>query len=292
MDEIAEATVDPTTAVLPSLRFRIGLYFLFFACALLIFAISYFTPDFSVGTVALPPIFLIIAIFLHRHVSLSKYWSIFYAFFVFSIVLYSRHLVLDSSLFHDFHSTINGITIIQIVDSVVVIAPIILLTKASRGTMDSLFLKRGNLRLGLIVGLPVFIALFFVSVVVTQIVGGSYGARGISFGYLFSLTPYILALSLSNGVKDELWFRGLFFKKYQPLIGPRLSNLLQAPIFALNGLGAEYQPILIIFAVVTILLALGVGYLMQKTDSVIGSSLIQAGADTPIFLILILTSVH
>jgi membrane protease YdiL (CAAX protease family) len=158
--------------------------------------------------------------------------------------------------------------------------------------MKSIFLTRGNLRLGLIVGLPVFIALFFVSVGITQMVGSSYGARGISFGYLFSLTPYILVLSLSNGIKDELWFRGLFFKKYQPLLGPRLSNPLQALIFALNGLGAEYQPILIIFAVVSVLLALGVGYLMQKTDSVIGSSLIQAGADTPIFLILILTSVH
>jgi hypothetical protein len=253
LDEIAEATADRTTAVLPSLRFRIGLYFLFFACALLIFAISYFTPDLSIGTVALPPIFLIMAILLHRHASLNKYWSVFYTFFVFSFVLYSRHLVLDSFIFRDLHSTISGITIIQIVDSVVVIAPIILLTKASRGTMKSIFLTRGNLRLGLIVGLPVFIALFFVSVGITQMVGSSYGARGISFGYLFSLTPYI---------------------------------------FALNGLGAEYQPILIIFAVVSVLLALGVGYLMQKTDSVIGSSLIQAGADTPIFLILILTSVH
>ncbi len=108
-------------------------------------------------------------------------------------------------------------------------------------------------------------------------------------GQFLFLTPYLLVLALANGFKEELWFRGLFLNKYEPLLGFRLSNLLQAPIFAASVVEAEFSSVLIGIVLVSFFLGLGLGYLMRKTGSILGSSLCEAGSVIPIFLIAVST---
>jgi len=78
-------------------------------------------------------------------------------------------------------------------------------------------------------------------------------------------------------------------KKYDPLLGSRSSNVLQAIIFSLShtvaGRGViaytSYMPVLVVF---TLALGLVWGFLMQKTNNIYGSVLFHAGSDLPVFL--------
>lgn len=164
-----------------------------------------------------------------------------------------------------------------------VILPIILLTIASRGKLSSIFLSKGNLKLGSTVGLAVLVILYLLSAAI------AIPVAGMSPGQFLFLTPYLLVLALANGFKEELWFRGLFLNKYEPLLGFRLSNLLQAPIFAASVVEAEFSSVLIGIVLVSFFLGLGLGYLMRKTGSILGSSLCEAGSVIPIFLIAVST---
>jgi membrane protease YdiL (CAAX protease family) len=216
---------------------------------------------------------------LNRSSRFRIYWKVFFAFFVFSFLWFTRHTILDSALVQPFYKTLNGNVTAQLIDSALIIVPIILLTLASGDKLPTIFLQRGNVRLGLIVGLIVFIVFFLVSgAVAVQFIGMSPG------GFLF-LTPYLLVLALVNGFKEELWFRGLFLNKYEPLLGFRLSNFLQAPIFAASLIEAEFASALIGIVLVSFVLGLGLGYLMRRTGSILGPSLCEAGSVIPIFLV-------
>jgi len=120
-----------------------------------------------------------------------------------------------------------------------------------------------------------------------------YGnSHGISFGRLLSFTPLLLAAAALNAPKEELWFRGLILGKTQPLLGRSLSNLLQAPIFMLAHFEPQYAQFgdvfLLSFLALTFIAGVGFGYMIQKTDSLIGSSIAHAGADVGVYLLLLL----
>ena len=264
-----------------SLRFRLGLYGLFLLCGFSVFAISYVSPELSIGTGALIAVFFLAAWGSNRTSRFRIYWKVPFAFFVFSFVWFTRHTILDSALVQPFYKTLNGNVTSQLIDSAVVMIPIILLTLASGDKLSSIFLQRGNVRFGLIVGLVVFIVFFLVSGVVAVQFTGMSPAR-----FLF-LTPYLVVLALANGFKEELWFRGLFLNKYEPLLGVRLSNFLQASIFAASLIEAEFASVLLGIVFVSFVLGLGLGYLMRRTGSILGSSLCEAGSVIPIFLIAI-----
>src|SRR5438093_9758713 len=110
---------------------------------------------------------------------------------------------------------------------------------------------------------------------------------GLSPSRFLFLSPYLVVLALANGFKEELWFRGLFLNKYEPLLGVRLSNFLQASIFAASLIEAEFASVLLGIVFVSFVLGLGLGYLMRRTGSILGSSLCEAGSVIPIFLIAI-----
>ena len=106
---------------------------------------------------------------------------------------------------------------------------------------------------------------------------------------MLTWSPLILVIVLANGVREELLYRGIFLKKYEPVLGLRSSNLLQAIIFSLShsvaGRGnITYTPFLIVLVLQTFLLGLAWGYIMQRTDSMLGSILFHAGSDIAIFL--------
>src|SRR2546428_4142044 len=264
-----------------SLKFRLALYGLFLLCGFSVFATSYVSPELSVGSATLIALFFLAAWASNRSSRFRTYWKVPFAFFVFSFVWFTRHAILDSALVQPLYKTLNGNVIAQLIDSAIVMIPIILLTLASGDKLSSIFLQRGNLKLGLIVGLIVFIVFLLVSgVVAVQLAGMTPG------GFLL-LTPYLLVLALANGFKEELWFRGLFLNKYKPLLGVRLSNFLQAPIFAASLIEGEFASALVGIVLVSFVLGLGLGYLMRRTGSIVGPSLCEAGSVIPIFLIVI-----
>lgn len=81
-------------------------------------------------------------------------------------------------------------------------------------------------------------------------------------------------------------FRGLFLKKFEPLLGAPLSTLLTALVFAIGHAGVTYSADVLVFVAITFGFAMIWGYLMQKTGSLWGSALFHAGADTLIMIVI------
>jgi membrane protease YdiL (CAAX protease family) len=105
------------------------------------------------------------------------------------------------------------------------------------------------------------------------------------FERLLSASPWILVFVLANGLNEELPFRGLFLKKFEPFLGKFGSNLLTAIVFTIAHMKVEYVAsgeVLRLLGTMFIL-ALVWGYMMQKTDSLIGTSLFHAGEDLLLF---------
>jgi len=95
----------------------------------------------------------------------------------------------------------------------------------------------------------------------------------------------MLIFVLANGFMEELLFRGLFLRKFEPFLGATASNLLTAIVFTLAHMQVGYvAPAEILkFLAIIFPLALAFGYVMQKTDSLWGSALFHAGSDLLIF---------
>jgi len=258
---------------------RLGLFTLFLVCGLSIFVPTIFiSGDFeTIYVIGLPVLFLLSAVLLNKNKPLEKYFQVFFAFFVGSLAFSLSHIVVGEAS----PPAVDGIVFEKLLSTILVVTPVVLLTKISGNEMASIYLKKGKLRLGLVIGLATFLVFLATSVQASTVL---FGGRNLAFERVVSWAPWILAFVFSNSLREELWLRGLFLKKYESLLGVGASNFLQATIFALAHLGARYTPTLLIFLVITFFLGLAFGAVMQKTDSLLASVLFHAGSDIPAIL--------
>ena len=166
-----------------------------------------------------------------------------------------------------------------------IVVPIVLLTKLSGNDMGSIYLQKGRLQLGLIIGLGTF--LFMLVLMLIAPTGASMFfsiKKDITYDRVLALMPIVVAFVLLNGIREELWTRGVFLKKLEPFLGAWPSNILTAFVFAAGHVGVKYTPVLFIFLGMTFALGLAWGYVMQKTNSIIGSALFHAAMDIAIVL--------
>jgi membrane protease YdiL (CAAX protease family) len=204
----------------------------------------------------------------------KEYWPVIYALFAAGMG------ILVSSLWHMDLTRLFGlpsgsppeISLAIFFQSLLRVTVVLVLMLVGGVSRDSIYLQKGNLRLGLAVGIPAFLVLAAIAFIPMA------GQAGMA-ERLLELLPWILLFVLSNGFAEEMLYRGLLLKRYEPFLGKRLSNLLAALVFTLLHLPVAYVPDLIPFLAGTFVLALVWGALMQKTDSLWGSALFHAGAD-------------
>jgi uncharacterized protein len=248
---------------------------------LLIFPFSMVPSELVITyTLALSLLFLAISIFLHSRQSLKNYWQILFAFFIASFALFIDLIVNFPA------NTPNEFLIDMLVSASIIATVIIVLTKLSRNSFDSIFLKKGNIKLGIIVGLIGFFIFALTAIPVAQFM---FNGHNLGLERVIAWLPWIIPIVLLNGVREELLYRGLFLKKYEVKLGPKKSNLLQAIIFSLShsvaGVGLNtYTPFIWALVIFTFALGLAWGYIMQRTNSIIGSVLFHAGTDIPVFI--------
>ena len=137
-----------------------------------------------------------------------------------------------------------------------------------------IFMQWGNLAWGLPIGILGF-AIFAI------IAWKQAKSMQIPPKTLITFLPWILIFVFANAFMEELWFRGLFLKTFEPAIGPWASLLLISVVFTLAHIGATYLSRAERIQFLLILFPLGLiwGYLMQFTDSLLASTLFHAGAD-------------
>jgi membrane protease YdiL (CAAX protease family) len=270
------SSLDPAQ---PGLLKKILVFLLFFVVESMVFAImplSGFLPmtPLLIMQAVLIAILLVVTSWLRRSESGRPYWPVCYAFFVGGLAVLVSTIFSDSlmALFGATLANPQGIAIAKFSESLLRVAVILLMTAIVRADWRSIYLQKGRLGLGLAIGIPGFIVLAAWGLL--PIAGQPGGVNT-----LLSLLPWILLFILSNAFMEELLFRGIFLKRFEPFLGKGLSLWLVTITFTLLHFQAGYVPNALLFLVQLFPFALIWGWLMQKTDSLWGSVLFHAGTD-------------
>ncbi len=256
---------------------HLGIFMLFLTCGLSIFFVnitfSHALPDSIrlITKVSICFIYLTVAYLIKKNEALK---SVFFAFFTASAAVLISQL-LSSPILNLSNLSVNtpqGIALSKFFESLFIVLPIILFTVFIKKDLGSIYIKKGEMKSSIVIGLTSF-------VILTLLAASQTSAQNIQLGTLIPLLPWILIFVISNGFMEELLFRGLFLKKYSKFLGLPLSNLLTAIIFTLAHIQVKYTSALPVFLIITFLFALTWGFIMQKTDNIWGSTLFHAGAD-------------
>ena len=227
---------------------------------------------------------LLAAALLCRTVAaLRPYWPLAFAFFIASLVtaldLYTSYWIYDIFAFDA--DTPLEFAVMRTKNAVFIISLIVLLNRLAGGSLGSIYIQKGRLKQGLLIGLVTFLGGAAIAVPMAVIL---YKGADLSPQRVLSWLPYLLVFVLVNAAYEELLFRGIFLRKLEPFFGRFLANLLTAIVFACSHSAVTYSSDILLFLFGALLSALAWGWLMQKTDSLWGSILFHAGLDIPIML--------
>jgi uncharacterized protein len=167
------------------------------------------------------------------------------------------------------------------VSQLIIVPVVLLLTLAAGGSLGSIYVHKGRLKLGLGVGLITFTLAAAGSVTMANEI---FAGRELTAARIAGWLPYLLVFVFANAIHEELLFRGLHLRKLEPFFGRFLSSLMVALVFTVIHQAVDYTTDKTVFLAATFLLALAWGWLMQKSDAVWGSILFHAGMDLPIML--------
>lgn len=269
---------------------RLGLFIVFLICelAILLFGSNYFdvfqTNKNLAYQATLSVAFLVAAVWLKRSERLNRYWQVVFALFIASFVITTTSLIgsWNSAILNWLNvpsDTSQRQAVGKIYEMLMVIVPILVLTKISGADLGSIFIKRGDLKMGLGIGVLVFVFLGTASFMFAA-------TRFSSTKLLGDAVVWGLVFSIANGFMEELWLRGIFLKRLTPLLGVGGSVFLTALVFGLmHGFAFYFDPVALIFYVLnTVALGLACGYLIMKSDNIWGAMVIHAASDFFLFI--------
>jgi hypothetical protein len=269
---------------------RTGLFLLFLACGLLVFIIfSHYFPIFerpidSIGRVVVAIIFLAASLIARRSERFNKYWLILFAFFsALTAISIDRYLSLSKWILPALNVDGNspaGWAIEKLESSLLGIVVVLVLNGLAGQRMESIYIRRGNLRLGLVVGMVAFIVMIASVIPVTEMF---FKGQNLNWVRILPWIPWVLIFVLANASNEELIFRGLFIGKMEPFLGKFTTNIVTTIPFVLLHSFTGYSTDTTIFLALQLLpLSLAWCWLMQKTNSIWGSILFHAAMDIPI----------
>ena len=178
-------------------------------------------------------------------------------------------------------STPAGFALLKLNTFVVIFAVIMALNKVTGNSIGDIYLHKGNLKLGLIIGFATFVVAAATAIPTAQFM---FKAEHVTWQTVKPILPWLLLFVLANGAQEELSFRGLFLRKLEPFLGRFFSNFIIAFVFTGLHKAADYTSQMALFLGVTTLLALLWGWLAQKTDALWASILFHAGMDISIMV--------
>ena len=273
---------------------RLGLFVMFLICGLaILFLGSNFYEIFPTNrnltyNLIISAVFLAASLWFKFDRRLNKYWQITFAFFIASVIYPVTSLTVNwkgemlSRLGVVAGVTSQGTAVDKVFQMLLTVIPILVLVKLSGTDLGSLYLKRGNLKLGLSFGVLVWFN-FATSAFLF------FAERFTSMDRFAAAVLWGLVFSFANGFLEELWLRAIFLKRFEPFLGLGGSVLLTSIVFSVIHAGSTYlTPIAMPFMLAnTFTLGLACGYLMMKSDSIWGPTLIHAAADFFLFIALL-----
>jgi membrane protease YdiL (CAAX protease family) len=227
----------------------------------------------QVYLLALTTTLLMISLLLKRNPKMNTYWRAVYALFIAS----AATLFLNTGLLNLQDRSMHPLKFMAVdkFSQFLHIVPLILvLTLVRGGNLGEIFVKAGNWKRGLTFGLLSFLG-FGILAVITQ--WRSLEVITTLPGAIFWSLLWVLA----NATMEELWFRGIFLREYEGLVGRKTAILLTALVFGASHINATYAfpGGGLVFGLVVFGLGWVGAHAMLKDDSFIGPVLFHAGYD-------------
>jgi membrane protease YdiL (CAAX protease family) len=273
---------------------RLGLFIVFLICGLVVlFLGSNFYKIFPTNqnltyNLTISAVFLAAALSFKYGKRMNIYWHLTFAFFIASIVYPITSLTAGwksemlSRLGLVAGITSQGTAVDKLFQMVLTVIPILVLIKLSGADLASIYLKRGDLKMGLSFG-----ALVWFNFATSAFL--FFATRFTIVDRFVAAVIWGLVFSFANGFLEELWFRSIFLKRLQPFLGVSGAVLLTSIVFSVIHAGSTYlTPIALPFMLAnTFTLGLACGYLTMKSDSIWGATLIHAAADFFLFIAML-----
>ncbi len=270
------------------LGYRVGLFLLFMAVSFVVFAVGHSTwipYEWRLAARAgLVLALLATTIALRRSERLRPFWPISLAYLAVSLgmllaLILGRSLPDPDSLAS---SPMMAVTLGKLFDVAAIVLPMLLLPRLAGEDFGALYLQRGRLGRSLLLGLLVSAVTFIPFV----LMGGLASVRSVDASIVVAALPWIAVFALANSFMEELWFRGLFLRKFQVFLGAAGALWLTALSWSLFHLVVDYFAgvQLVMFVAVDVMLGLAYGWITQRTDTLWGAVLAHAAADA--FLML------
>lgn len=273
---------------------RLGLFTLFLLCGLAILLLgSNFYEIFPTNknlayNLGISALFLALSLWFKLDKRLNRYWPITFALFMASTVYPITSLTVNwksgllSRLGVVAVATSQGTALDKVFQMLLTVIPLIILAKVAGANLGDIYLKRGNLKMGLGFG-----ALVWFNFATSAFL--FFAMRFTSPEKLLAAAGWGLVFAFANGFLEELWLRAIFLRRLEPLLGMGGSVLATSLVFAIIHAGATYlTPIALPFMLAnTFTLGLACGYLMMKSDSIWGPTLIHAAADFFLFVAML-----
>jgi membrane protease YdiL (CAAX protease family) len=285
-NQISDST-SATMLVRRSLGVHTVLFVLLFLTSILVYTIAgynYFMDATArlIAKTIVPTCLFIVAFVLYRRAP-RIYFRIAYSFAAVSLGF------LFAWLFGGWYELIPGLTVdspagfaaAKFAEVLPIVLTVIVLIIAAGDNLASLYLTGGRPVRGLLLGFAV------VPVELVQFAGMGGFAISVGLGTLVGWIPWMLIFAFSNGFMEELIIRGLFLRKYEVLFGPKESLIFTSVVFA--AFHAALAPFLglvavVAFVLITLVLGLLWGYIIQKSNSIWGAVVSHAIADMLFFI--------
>jgi membrane protease YdiL (CAAX protease family) len=160
-----------------------------------------------------------------------------------------------------------------------VVPVIIALTLVAKDDLKSIFIAKGNLKAGLIFGGVSFLTWAILGFLLQAGAGGFPKPSA-------SVILFMLVFVFCNALMEELWFRAIFLRKYQAVIGRIATVVITSVVFGASHVNATYEfpGGGVVFGIVVFVLGVVGAYSMFKTDGLIGPVLFHAGYDLMIIV--------
>jgi len=172
--------------------------------------------------------------------------------------------------------TSQGFALSKLSDAVIISAVLILSFIIGGYKLKSIYLTKGRLIPGLIIGILAFLVLGYLAINNPQ--------AKMEPGFIRQNFVWILVFVFANSFMEELLFRGIFLEKLNRSFKPVWSIILTSVCFAAPHLTVNYSPNVLLFFGIVFVLGMMCGYAMHYTRSLIAPVLIHAGADLMIII--------
>lgn len=238
------------------------------------------------GRIILFVLLIISSIILKSKPPLKAYSSIFFAYAI-ALAAISVDFYVPSSLWllERTHVSIDsplGIALDKLDSTLIIVLIIVLFTRLNTDHLGSIYLKKGNLKKGLIIGsIP-----FFIVSIGSYFMAQLFGATELNVEKIIVWLPWIFLFILGNALNEELLFRGLFLGKIKPYVGSGLAHISLILPFVFHHIGVSYTHDALMFLTYLIPLAFLWSYLILKTDSLLASVLFHAATDISVILVI------